>query len=507
MAQGWIRYHGKLAGLELEIWSAGTEKSEVKPAAIMVMQEVNIDLSGHTSKTLYEVPDAWNFDVVVMVCDSANETCFTYPVQTARLHVSFPDPSGQNLEWWCEVRNAFKVMAEVSRLNSLNGIDQINPSTSHNPLQIGYTRSVRRRFLFYILFLFATSSLAQPFVVGIHFDQGDWSDPGFNQDLWEGVNAATKDLSENTIDVLLFRQRMDANGQLTSLPGDLDLIIVAGVNQLPFVQAVASSLPNTHILLLDAVLEAPNVNSILFKEYEVSYILGYLAGSLTQTGVLGFIGEMQDQKTLANASTYTQGVSAACPDCTVATDYLGEINNPDKANALAATQQLKGVDIFFAPAGGSSIGVINYVNTTMCIIPTTLRPSALTAQLSSVSTSLAYTAKCQNAVPLFFIGNDNDQPHVGDGDKDPTTLNHALSAIHKRLDRLAYQALLDNVNGRSDFGTKILGLADGSIDYALNDYNRDLIPEELMDQLEVIKAQIISGEIILTLPAVTPVTQ
>jgi basic membrane protein A and related proteins len=367
---------------------------------------------------------------------------------------------------------------------------------------------------FSLAFLFTTllislgmMSIAQPFVVGINFDQGDWSDPGFNKDVWEGVNAATRDLSESTIETLLFQHRIDANGKLTALPEDIDLIIAAGSAQLPFVQAAASSLPNTHILLIDAAIEAPNVNSILFKEYEISYVLGYLAGTMTQTGTVGFIGEMPDQKALATAGSYNQGVVAACAECRVLSDYVGEANQPEKATALASAQQLNDADIFFAPAGGSSTGVIDFINKTMCFVPTTLRPSPLTAQLSSVSTSLQYTANCQNAVPLFFIGDNNNQPHVGDIDNDPTTLNHALSAIHKRVDRLAYQALVDSVNGRSVFGTRIVGLADGAIDYALNDYNKALISQDIIDKLESVKAQILSGEIILSLPAVTPASQ
>ena len=61
MAEGWIKFHAKEIGLELEIHSAGTEKTKVKPDAITVMQEVGIDLSSHTSKTLYEVPDSLEF--------------------------------------------------------------------------------------------------------------------------------------------------------------------------------------------------------------------------------------------------------------------------------------------------------------------------------------------------------------------------------------------------------------------------------------------------------------
>ncbi len=112
MVEGWIRYHANEAGLELEVHSAGTEKTKVKPDAITVMHEVGIDLSTHTSKTLYEVSDPWNFDVVITVCDSASETCPAYPAKTTRLHVSFLDPSGQGLERWREVRDALGDMAK-----------------------------------------------------------------------------------------------------------------------------------------------------------------------------------------------------------------------------------------------------------------------------------------------------------------------------------------------------------------------------------------------------------
>ena len=75
------------------------------------MQEVGIDLSMHYSKTIQNLPDPWNFDVVITVCDSANEACPTYPVKTTRLHVSFPDPSGGSLKRWREVRDALGEMS------------------------------------------------------------------------------------------------------------------------------------------------------------------------------------------------------------------------------------------------------------------------------------------------------------------------------------------------------------------------------------------------------------
>lgn len=111
MGEGWLRFYATAQGLEAQVWSAGTEATLVKPDAIAVMGEVGIDLSDHTSKTLYDLPDPWNFDVVLTVCDSANEACPAYPAKTTKLHVSFPDPSGKGLEAWRTVRDAMGRMS------------------------------------------------------------------------------------------------------------------------------------------------------------------------------------------------------------------------------------------------------------------------------------------------------------------------------------------------------------------------------------------------------------
>ncbi|MFO7547111.1 MAG: arsenate reductase ArsC [Trueperaceae bacterium] len=113
MAEGWIRKYANAANLPIEVWSAGTEATEVKPDAIMVMAEVGVDLAGHASKTLYDVPDPWTFDLVLTVCDAANEACPTYPARTERRHVAFPDPSGEAPDRWREVRDAIGAMSHV----------------------------------------------------------------------------------------------------------------------------------------------------------------------------------------------------------------------------------------------------------------------------------------------------------------------------------------------------------------------------------------------------------
>ena len=111
MAEGWVRHYAQELGVDIDVTSAGTEQTQVKLEAVKVMQEVGINLSGHTSKSLDMLPDPWAFDLVVTVCDSANEACPIYPAQTTRLHVSFPDPSRQDMQKWCEVRDALGGMS------------------------------------------------------------------------------------------------------------------------------------------------------------------------------------------------------------------------------------------------------------------------------------------------------------------------------------------------------------------------------------------------------------
>jgi arsenate reductase (thioredoxin) len=105
MMEGWLRHHAATRGLGAEVWSAGTEKTFVKPEAAEVMAEVGISLAEHYSKVLLDIPDPWTFGVVLSVCDSANEACPAYPARTVRLHVAFPDPSGLDLDAWRRVRD------------------------------------------------------------------------------------------------------------------------------------------------------------------------------------------------------------------------------------------------------------------------------------------------------------------------------------------------------------------------------------------------------------------
>jgi arsenate reductase (thioredoxin) len=89
MAEGLLRHFG---GDRFEVESAGTEQTHVRPLAIRAMEEIEIDISGQSSKTLERfIEEPW--DWVITVCDQANESCPLFPGGAQRLHWSFEDPS------------------------------------------------------------------------------------------------------------------------------------------------------------------------------------------------------------------------------------------------------------------------------------------------------------------------------------------------------------------------------------------------------------------------------
>lgn len=88
MAEGWARH---LKGDKIEAYSAGVEKHGMNPHAVQVMQEAGVDISGQYSKLVDELP-VKEFDVVITVCDNANEQCPLFPGNTRHIHKSFPDP-------------------------------------------------------------------------------------------------------------------------------------------------------------------------------------------------------------------------------------------------------------------------------------------------------------------------------------------------------------------------------------------------------------------------------
>src|SRR5690625_450030 len=358
--------------------------------------------------------------------------------------------------------------------------------------------------VFALLAVGAQRAAAQDFVLSISFDGGGWFDRSFNEGTWAGISETVRSLSATTdFDILIYNGAPETTtqGVRNLAEAGSNLHIAAGFSQEEAIAEVAAGFPWTSFLLIDGVAPGDNVRSVTFKDHEGSYLVGYLAGMMSQTGVVGFVGGMDVPLIRNFAQGYRLGVEAACSACTVLSENIGDTfeawNNPGRARELASQMHAAGADIIYAAAGDSGNGVIEFVNDTRCYMPQTqLRSTPLTEVLTDIARDAQFEAACPlGSQPLFFIGVDSNQNYLGDIDGDPATLNHGLTSMLKRVDVVAAAAIHDVVQSAFTSGWQELGLAENAVGYALDEYNEALLSDEVIAELDQVRERIISGEL------------
>src|SRR5438552_5377015 len=304
--------------------------------------------------------------------------------------------------------------------------------------------------------------------VGIVFDIGGKDDRSFNAAAWEGVERAARDFPIVLRDV--------EPGDPTSIEPAMrafaergyDLIIGVGFSQTPIIEAVAKDYPNMSFAIVDGVSQLPNVASLIFKEHEGSYLVGMIAAMTSKSGTLGFLGGMDIPLIHKFEVGYEEGAHSINPNIRVIPNYIGVTdaawNDPVKGKELARTQIEKGADIIFAAAGNSGLGAFDAVE--------------------------QYGKDAQGRAHCFVIGVDSDQNWVKPG--------YVLTSMVKRVDNAVYQIIRDRVEHRTLGGIHVYGLDNDGVGYAVDEYNKTLLPAETIHALDETKRKIISGQIKVT---------
>jgi len=236
-----------------------------------------------------------------------------------------------------------------------------------------------------------------------------------------------------------------------------DPIIGVGFSQAVPLEKVAKEFPQIRFTLIDSKVDLPNVQSVLFKEHEGSFLVGVLAAMASKSGKVGFVGGMDIPLIRRFACGYVQGVRYANASAEVTQNMTGTTpaawNDPGRGAELAKGQFDRGVDVIYAAAGGTGIGVLQ-------------------------------AAKDRGK---YAIGVDSNQNHLH-----PGTM---LTSMVKRVDLVAYQSFSAARAGTWKAGLTVLGLKEGGVDWALDQYNEKLITPEMKAKVEQAKADIISGKI------------
>ncbi|MFQ3640556.1 MAG: BMP family ABC transporter substrate-binding protein [Chloracidobacterium sp.] len=296
--------------------------------------------------------------------------------------------------------------------------------------------------------------------VGLVFDIGGKDDKSFNAAAWEGAKRA-----KQTLPIVL---RHAEPGEPNNLEPCMrafaergyDLIIGIGFAQGPVLAAVAKEYPNIHFAIVDSVVDLPNVASLVFKEHEGSFLVGMMAARASQTGKIGFVGGMDIPLIRKFATGYEEGARYVNPNITILKNFVGITdaawNNPGKGKELATAQYEAGADVVFQAAGNSGIGV--------------------------------FDAAEENR--KLAIGVDANQNWVKPG--------FVLTSMVKRVDVAVYTIIQEALEKRFRGGLHAYGLENDGIAYALDDYNRPLVSDEVLREVEAARQKIMTGEIKVT---------
>ncbi|RVU49214.1 BMP family lipoprotein [Rubrivivax rivuli] len=295
----------------------------------------------------------------------------------------------------------------------------------------------------------AALAQAQPAVI---YDMGGKFDKSFNQAGYEGAERWKKETGKTYIEFEVSNPAQREQAQRRMAQRGADPIVGIGFSQGSSMEKVAKDFPKLKFAVIDAVVKLPNVQSILFKEQEGSFLVGMMAAMASKTGKVGFVGGMDIPLIRRFQCGFEQGAKYANPKVETLANMTGTTptawNDPARGAELAKAQFAAGVDVVFAAAGGTGLGVY---------------------QSAKDNKKLA-------------IGVDSNQNHLH-----PGTM---LTSMVKRVDVAVYTAFKGVTPGITN-----LGLKEGGVDIALDEHNAKLVTPEMKKRVDAARADIISGKI------------
>lgn len=305
--------------------------------------------------------------------------------------------------------------------------------------------------------LMSATAMAADIKPGLLFDLGGKFDKSFNE---ASFNGAVKFKEETGIDFREFEISNDAQREqaLRRFARDgNNPIVMAGFSWASALDKVAADYPDINFAIIDMVVDQPNVRSTVFKEQEGSYLVGMMAGLSSKSGTVSFVGGMDIPLIRRFACGYVGGAKAVNSDINVIETMTGTTpeawNNQTKGAEITKSQIDQGSDVVFQAAGGTGIAVLQ------------------TAADSGI----------------LGIGVDSNQNGMHPGS--------VLTSMLKRVDVAVYDAFMDAKNDEFTTGFSVLGLAEGGVDYAMDDNNASLVTDEMVAAVESAKADIISGKV------------
>ncbi len=301
---------------------------------------------------------------------------------------------------------------------------------------------------------------AADFTAAIVYDTGGKFDKSFNESAYNGIVKFKKDTGIEAREAIVNTEAQREQVLRNMAKKGAEIVVANGFSFTQSVQKVAAEFPKTKFVLIDAVVKADNVQSVIFKEHEGSFLVGMAAALSSKSKKVGYINAMNMPLLNAFECGYVQGVKFIDPKIEVFSNVVGStpssFNDPGRGGEIAKSQFDRGADVVFPVAGPTGLGVF---------------------QAAKDAKKLA-------------IGVDSNQNAIQPGT--------VLTSMIKRIDQAVYDGLLAAKNQKWKPGVVEMGLKENGVDWALDQNNRALISADMEKKIKEARQQIIDGKLVVT---------
>lgn len=289
-------------------------------------------------------------------------------------------------------------------------------------------------------------------------------DKSFNDSAKLGIdNLAAAGFDASVVECNANADLFEQN--LRSAADVADIIIGVG-SELDMIGTVANDYPDKKFVWVDNVMDDlekyPNLTCISYKQNEGSYLVGYVAGKMTESNVVGFIGGMDIPVINDFYAGYAQGAKDANPDVKVVKNYTGDWSDTNLGAECGQALAAQGADIIFCCGGGSGTGAI------------------LKAEELGI--------KC--------IGVDQDM-RITMPDYADYIICSMIKDVGASIEGLVTEVAADETawTGGEVF---FAGMGDGYVGAAFGGEDQEvLVPQEVIDELDPIKEKVVKGELVV----------
>ena len=312
-----------------------------------------------------------------------------------------------------------------------------------------------------------------PATVGIVYSDGGLGDNSFNDAAQQGILQA-----EEEYGIEYSEAEPDGAGEFgqfqqryaSSTDPEYDLVSTIGFNQGDALSETAPQYSDQNFMIVDTVVDEPNVANYVFREEEGSFLMGVLAGRLTETDFsagagstapdstnVGFVGGVDSPVIRKFQAGFEAGVDHASDDVDVITSYVGSYADPSGGQEAALSMYQSGADIVYHASGATGVGVF----------------------------------QAAQEEGRFAFGVDQDQSV-----SEPSFSDIIVASMVKRVDTAVFESIENVINDDHQGGsTTALGLQSNGVECVYGQEIGGQVPDEIVTAVTEARDEIIAGNI------------